>query len=490
MEIEKLSLKNLASAIAEKKISCEEVTKSYLDRIQKLNSKINAYVYTHQGALDEAKKLDQELAKSGAAGKKLFGVPFGIKDMLCTKKIPTTAASKILQNFIPPYDATVVKNIKDHGGLILGKLNLDEFAMGSSNETSFFGACKNPWDLTRVPGGSSGGSAAAQAAGLAAATIGTDTGGSIRQPASFCNVVGVKPTYGRVSRFGIVAYASSLDQAGPIVNTVEDAALVLEVICGKDSNDSTTSSRPVENFSQDLAQDLKGIKIGVIKEFNSDKVDEAVLSTFQEAINNAKKMGAEIVEISIPMTEHAIPIYYLIASSEASSNLARYDGVKYGYRADFRDLSSIDLEKFYSQTRAEGFGSEVQRRIMLGTYCLSSGYFDAYYKKACQVRRVLKNQFEEQFKKCDVILSPVATSPAFKIGERIDDPLTMYLNDIYTVSTNLAGLPGMSLPYGFSKENLPIGVQLMASPFQEKKMLNVAHALEKTTTASQKKINL
>lgn len=497
MEAVTKSLKQQVEAIKRKELSCEELVNSYLKRIQKINPLLNAFITLNEKVLEEAKELDQQIAKSYSAktsndltANKLLGIPFGIKDMFCTKGIKTTAASKMLEEFIPPYESTVTKRIKEHGGLVLGKLNLDEYAMGSSNETSYFGVCKNPWDLSRVPGGSSGGSAAAQAAMLAAATMGTDTGGSIRQPANFCNVVGVKPTYGRISRYGIVAYASSLDQAGPIVRTVEDAALILEVICGQDSNDSTTSSRKVENFSENLAQDLKGIKIGIIKEFIEDKIDKDVQRIFQEAIENAKKIGAEIVEVSIPMIEHSIPIYYLIAASEASSNLARYDGVKYGHRANFKNLSAVDLEQFYSQTRAEGFGSEVQRRIMLGTYCLSSGYFDAYYNKACQVRRLLKNEFTEQFKKCDVLLSPVTTSPAFKIGERIEDPLTMYLNDIFTVSTNLAGLPGMSLPYGFSKENLPIGIQLMAAPFAEQKMLSIAHALELTTTASKKKLIL
>lgn len=489
MDITQLSLKQLSAAIKQKKISSHEATLWYLNKAQQLNPKLNAYISMNEQAEKQAKQIDEEIAKGQHQDKKLAGIPFGIKDMLCTKNLKTTAASKILENFIPPYDSTVVRKIKNHGGLVLGKLNLDEFAMGSSNETSYYGVCKNPWDTTRVPGGSSGGSAAAQAAGLAAATIGTDTGGSIRQPASFCNIVGVKPTYGRVSRFGIVAYASSLDQAGPMVNTVEDAALVLEVISGQDESDSTTSAKKVENLSDNLAKDLKGIRIGVIKQFHTDKLDSDVQKTFQDAVDNAKRLGAEIVEISIPLISEAIPIYYLIASSEASSNLARYDGVKYGYRTQFKDLSSISLEQFYSQTRAEGFGAEVKRRIMLGTYCLSSGYFDAYYKKACQVRRILKNQFNEEFKKCDVLLSPVCTTPAFKIGERIDDPLSMYLNDIYTVSTNLAGLPGMSLPYGFSKDNLPIGIQLMANSFEEKKMLDVASALETTTSARQRKIS-
>jgi aspartyl-tRNA(Asn)/glutamyl-tRNA(Gln) amidotransferase subunit A len=401
--------------------------------------------------------------------------------MFSTKGLTTTAGSKILENFIPPYDATAVKRLKNQGITVLGKLNQDEFAMGSSNETSYFGVCKNPWNTAYVPGGSSGGSAVAQAARMAAGTLGTDTGGSIRQPASFCGIVGVKPTYGRVSRYGIVAYASSLDQAGPMVSSVEDAALCLQAICGQDAKDQTTSDHLVPDFSQNLSANIKGMKIGLVKEYLRGGLDSDVESTTQKAINDLKKAGAEFVEVSVPLTEFAVPIYYLIATSEASSNLARYDGVKYGHRAEFKTLSSIDLDEFYSRTRGEGFGSEVKRRIMLGTYCLSSGYYDAYYNKACQVRRLLREQFLEAFKRCDVILSPTSATPAFKIGERISDPLAMYLNDIFTVSTNLAGLPGMSLPYGMSKEKLPIGIQLTATHFEEQKMLNVAFALENTS---------
>jgi len=411
----------------------------------------------------------------------LAGVPFGIKDMFCTKGLKTTAASRILENFVPPYDATVVAKLKSAGITILGKLNQDEFAMGSSNETSYFGPTKNPWNTACVPGGSSGGSAAAQAARLAAGTVGTDTGGSIRQPAHFCGIVGVKPTYGRVSRYGIVSYASSLDQAGPMVSTVEDAALTLEVICGRDERDSTTSNRAVPQFSKDLKEDIKGMKIGLVKEYtHQGGLHADTEKTMQAAIDDLKQRGAEIVEVSLGLTENAVPMYYLIAASEASSNLARYDGVKYGHRAHFENLGSIDLDQFYNKTRGEGFGKEVKRRIMLGTYCLSSGYYDAYYNKACQVRRLMTDQYREAFKKCDVILSPVATHPAFKIGERISDPLAMYLNDIFTVSTNLAGLPGMSVPFGMSADGLPIGVQLTATHFDEQKMLNVGFALEKS----------
>lgn len=482
MDILKSSLKEISTAVRAKKISAKEVAEFYLKRASAYNPKLNAYITMNADVLAQANEIDSKIAKGeDLSAKKLLGVPFGIKDMLCTKGLKTTAASKILENFIPPYDATVVSRIKSNGGLVLGKLNQDEFAMGSSNETSFFGLCRNPWDLDRVPGGSSGGSAAAQAAGLAAATIGTDTGGSIRQPASYCGIVGVKPTYGRVSRYGIIAYASSLDQAGPMVNSVEDAALVLESICGFDQMDSTTSQRSDNQFAQNINKSVKGLKIGVLKEFLSDQLDSDVKKALELSIENLKKQGAEIVEVSIPLTKHAVPIYYLIASSEASSNLSRYDGVKFGYRHDFKDLSSVSLDSFYSKTRGDGFGSEVKRRIIMGTYCLSSGYYEAYYGKASQVRRMLKAQFSDVFKSCDALISPVSTTPAFKIGERIDDALAMYLNDIFTVSTNLAGIPGMSIPYGLSQKNLPIGIQLMCKDFDEQKMLNIAAALEETS---------
>lgn len=485
MDLLKASLSQVSQAVQGRKISAKEVTQFFLNRIEKLNPQLNAYISVNKNALTDAEAVDRRIAAGDAAGP-LAGVAFGIKDLLCTKDLKTTAGSKILSNFIPPYDATVVARLKKAGAVVIGKLNLDEFAMGSSNETSFFGVCKNPWNTDYVPGGSSGGSAAAQAARLALGTIGTDTGGSIRQPASFCNLVGVKPTYGRVSRYGIVAYASSLDQAGPMVSSVADAALSLEVICGHDERDATSSQRSVPHFSQKLNADMKGVRIGLVKEYLRGGIDADVEKTQSQAIEALKKAGAEIVEVSIPLTEHAVSMYYLIASSEASSNLARYDGVKYGYRAEFKDLSAMSLEEFYSISRGEGFGQETKRRIMLGTYCLSSGYYDAYYNKACQVRRMLQNQFSEAFKKCDVLLSPVATSPAFKIGERLSDPLTMYLNDIFTTSTNLAGLPGMSTPFGFSQEGLPIGVQLTASHFEEQKMLNVALALENASDAKEK----
>lgn len=477
MDLLKAGFKEVSDAVKNKKMSAVEVTEFFLNRIEKLNPRLNAFVTINKSAIEEAHKVDEKIRRQESVGP-LAGISFGIKDLLCTKGVKTTAASKILNNFVPPYDASVVQRLKGAGAVVLGKLNLDEFAMGSSTETSFFGKCHNPWDTNFVPGGSSGGSAAAQAARLALGTIGTDTGGSIRQPASFCGVVGVKPTYGRVSRYGIVAYASSLDQAGPMVSSVEDAALTLEVICGHDEKDGTTSLQNVPQFSKNLSANVKGMKIGLVKEYQRDELHPDITKTYQDAIAELKKAGVEFVEVSIPLTEFAVPMYYLIAASEASSNLARYDGVKYGYRSDFKDLSALSLDDFYSQSRGEGFGKEVKRRIMLGTYCLSSGYYEAYYNKACQVRRMLRAQYLEVFKTCDALLSPVTTSPAFKLGERSADPLKMYLNDIFTTATNLAGLPGMSVPFGMSDEGLPIGIQLTGAHFEEQKILNVAYALQ------------
>jgi aspartyl/glutamyl-tRNA(Asn/Gln) amidotransferase, A subunit len=477
MDLTLASFSEIAEAVQSKKVSAKEIATHFHARIEKLNPKLNAFTFINGNAVHDAEALDKRIAQGENIGP-LAGVPFGIKEMLCTKGLPTTAGSKILQNFVPPYDSTVVARLKKSGVVVMGKLNQDEFAMGSSNETSFFGSVKNPWNTDCVPGGSSGGSAAAQAARMVAGTIGTDTGGSIRQPANFCGLVGVKPTYGRVSRYGIIAYASSLDQAGPMVSSVKDAALTMEAICGFDEHDVTTTQRKVPAWSKNLSANVKGMRIGLMKEYMKGSINSDVQATVDKAIDTLKKMGAEFVEVSVPMTEFAVPVYYLVAASEASSNLARYDGVKYGYRAEMGNLSAVDLEDFYGKTRGEGFGKEVKRRIMLGTYCLSSGYYDAYYNKAGQVRRMLMNQYLEAFKSCDVVLSPVTTSPAFKIGERVYDPLTMYLNDIYTTSTNLAGLPGMSVPFGMSQEGLPIGVQLTATHFEEQHMLNVAYALE------------
>ena len=486
MDLTHAPISEIVDAIKTRAVSAKEVTTHFQQRIQKYDGQLNSFTTLNSSAIKEAEEIDRRLARGEDPGP-LAGVPFGIKEMFCTKGLKTTAGSKILENFTPPYDSTAVARLKNAGVVILGKLNQDEFAMGSSNENSFFGPVRNPWNLDCVPGGSSGGSAAAQAARLVAGTLGTDTGGSIRQPASFCGIVGVKPTYGRISRYGIIAYASSLDQAGPMVSTVKDAALTMEVISGFDPQDATTSQKSVPAWSQNLYSNVKGMKIGLIKEYLSDEIHPDVQKAVENSVAELKKMGAEIVEVSVPLTEYAVPVYYLVAASEASSNLARYDGVKYGFRADFKNLSSVDLESFYSETRGQGFGKEVKRRIMLGTYCLSSGYYDAFYSKASQVRRLITDQYIKAFSECDVILSPVTATPAFKIGERISDPLTMYLNDIFTTSTNLAGLPGMSVPFSLSQEGLPIGIQLTAGHFEEQKMLNVASALELVSSAQGKK---
>jgi len=479
MNLLTLSLKQIADLIRTRKMSAREVLAAYQKQIDKHNPEFNAFITLNDKAVAAAELVDQKLDRKEEVGP-LAGVPIAIKDMLCTKGLRTTAASKILHNFVPPYSATVVERLEAAGAVVIGKTNQDEFAMGSSSETSHFGLTRNPWNASYVPGGSSGGSAAAVAAGMAAAAIGTDTGGSIRQPASFCGIVGIKPTYGRVSRYGIVAFASSLDQAGPMTRTVEDSALVMEAMSGHDKRDSTTAQVPVPSWSQSLSRNLRGMKVGLPREYFSEHVDADTRRTIERATECVRQAGAEIVDVSIPLTGMAVPIYYLVATSEASSNLARYDGVRYGYRADFSKNPAEDLNEFYCRTRGEGFGKEVKRRIVLGTYALSSGYYDAYYKKACQVRRLLRQQFLDAFAKCDVMLSPVTATPAFRIGERLADPLQMYLNDIYTTSANLVGIPGLSVPAGFSKEGLPIGVQLLASHFQEQHLFNVAAAIEDT----------
>lgn len=472
-----MSAADIASAVKSKKVSAKEVAKSFIAQAEKLNPEINAFITLNDKALEEADRVDAKIAKGEDPGL-LAGVPVAFKDMLCTKGLRTTAASKILHNFIPPYSATVVRKLEAAGAVNIGKANQDEFAMGSSNEKSFFGKVKNPWNAEYVPGGSSGGSAAAVAARMSTIAIGTDTGGSIRQPASFCGVVGAKPTYGRVSRYGIVAFASSLDQAGPFATNVKDCALAMEVMSGECENDSTTSNKPVPRWSENLKKDLRGMKIGLPKEYFSDAVAPDVRKVVENAIQVVKDAGAETVEVSLPLTKYGTAIYYIVCTCEASSNLARYDGVRFGYRADFSQKGAESIEEFFSRTRGEGFGDEVKRRIMLGTFALSSGYYDAYYKKAAQVRRLLLEDFKKAFAQCDALLGPVCTTPAFKIGERIDDPLQMYLNDIYTVMTNLVGAPGMSVPGGFSKEGLPIGVQITAPHFEEQKMLNVGYAIE------------
>ena len=467
-----LPIAEVVKKIKSREFKAVDVVGESLERIKKFNPKLNAFVLVNEKALDDAKKIDEAIAQGHDPGV-LAGIPVGVKDMLCTEGMETTACSNILRGFVPPYSATVVEKLKTAGAVIIGKTNCDEFAMGSSNENSCFGVVQNPWREGYVAGGSSGGSAAAVAARLCFAAIGTDTGGSIRQPANFCGVSGIKPTYGRVSRYGIIAFASSLDQAGPMANSIADTALVLEVISGHDKKDSTSSGVAVPKWAHAASGDLKGLRIGLPKEYFSDAVRKDVSDRVKEAVEVVKKAGAQVVEVSLPNTEHSVSTYYLVAASEASSNLARYDGIRFGVRKPAKELDDV-----YKQSRGQGFGKEVKRRIMLGTYALSSGYYDAYYKKACQVRRLLQDEFLKAFESCDVLLSPVTTSPAFKIGERIDNPLEMYLNDIFTTSTNLAGLPGMSVPAGLTADGLPVGVQLTAKHFDEQKIFNVAKAIE------------
>ena len=474
------SLKQIGDMLQSKKISSVELTQTFLTRITQYNPNINAYI-----ALDEAKSLaqakaaDTRIAAGNAAP--LTGIPIAQKDIFCAKGWQTTCGSKMLANFIAPYDAHVISQFDAVGAVNLGKTNMDEFAMGSSNETSYFGSVKNPWSFDRVPGGSSGGSAAAVAARLCAAATGTDTGGSIRQPASLCGLTGLKPTYGVVSRFGMIAFASSLDQAGPMAKNAEDCALMMNVMAGFDERDSTSLNREKEDYTRDLNKPLQGLKIGLPKEFFADGLDANVGKVIESAIAEYKKLGAEIVEISLPNTGLSIPVYYVLAPAEASSNLSRYDGVRYGHRtAEYTDLMDM-----YCKSRAEGFGAEVKRRILIGTYVLSAGYYDAYYLKAQQIRRLIAQDFVEAFKQCDVIMGPAAPSTAFKAGEKVDDPVAMYLQDIYTISTNLAGLPGMSVPAGFAqsddKKLLPVGLQIIGNYFDEARMLNVAHQYQQVT---------
>ena len=473
MEIHKLTAHETAELIAKKQISAKEATLDTLARIEQVDGKVNAYITVLKDeAVAVAEQADKSLA-SGAELSPLFGVPMALKDNMCTKGVLTTCGSKMLYNFKPPYDSFVAKRLKNAGAVLLGKLNMDEFAMGSSNETSYFGKCKNPYDIERVPGGSSGGSAAAVAADEACFSLGSDTGGSIRLPAAFCGVVGLKPTYGMVSRFGLVAFASSLDQIGPLTKDVTDCALVLNAISAYDNADSTSLNVPRPDYTKALTGDIKGMKIGLPREY-FEGMDDEVKAAVMKAAKQYEALGAIVEEVSLPITEYALPAYYIISSAEASSNLARYDGVKYGFRAEkFKDL--LDL---YMQTRAEGFGEEVKRRIMLGTYALSSGYYDAYYKKAQQVRTLIKQGFDTAFAKYDVLLTPVYPTTAFKIGEKTDDPLKMYAGDVCTVSANIAGLPGLSIPCGLDSKGLPIGLQLMAKPFGEETLIKAAYAFE------------
>ena len=470
------SLYALAAKLAAKQVSSRELAQQYLDRITALNPSLNAFITVDADkTLAEAAAADVLIA-AGRAGP-LTGVPIAHKDIFCTDGWLTTCGSKMLHNFVAPYDAHVIQRFKAAGMPSLGKTNMDEFAMGSSNETSYFGAVKNPWNTAYVPGGSSGGAAACVAARMAPAATGTDTGGSIRQPAALCGITGIKPTYGLVSRFGMIAFASSLDQAGPMAPSAEDCALLLNVMTGFDPNDSTSLEREKEDYTRDLEKPLTGLRIGLPREFFAEGLNNEVAASVEAAVTELKKLGATTVEISLANSQLAIPVYYVLAPAEASSNLSRFDGVRYGYRAP----EYTNLDDMYCKTRAQGFGAEVKRRILIGAYVLSHGYYDAYYLQAQKIRRLIANDFTEAFKTCDVILGPTAPGTAFKLGEKSDNPVEMYLNDLYTIPANLAGLPGMSLPCGFDSQGLPIGLQLVGNYFSEAKMLNVAHQYQRAT---------
>ena len=468
-EITSLTLYELIKNIKEKKISSNEAAKSFIDRAER-SKKLNTYVTDN---FENCLKLSKQFDNRPNFDLKLPGIPIAVKDLFCTNEVRTTAGSNILNNFVPTYESTVTQNIWNEGGILLGKLNCDEFAMGSSNETSFFGNVQNPIAEDLVPGGSSGGSSAALAANLTPVTIGTDTGGSIRQPASFTGTVGLKPTYGSCSRYGIVAFASSLDQAGPMSKDVKDSSILLEVISSFDKKDSTSIDFKRNNYSSELTRNIKGLKIGIPKEYRVDGMPDEIEKLWKKGIEYAKDCGAEIIDISLPHTSYALPTYYIVAPAEASSNLARYDGVKYGLRSSGKNL--IDM---YEKTRSEGFGEEVKRRVMIGTYVLSSGYYDAYYLKAQKVRQLIKKDFDEAYNKVDAILTPSTPSSAFKIGEKSNDPVSMYLNDIFTVPVNLAGLPGISIPAGVDKNNYPLGLQIIGKPFDEQTVLNIAYSME------------
>jgi aspartyl-tRNA(Asn)/glutamyl-tRNA(Gln) amidotransferase subunit A len=465
----------LSALLRAKKASSVELTQGFLDRISKYRD-LNAFISLDPGrSLAQAKAADERLAK-GQAGP-LTGIPIAQKDIFCADGWLTTCGSKMLSNFVAPYDATIIERFNTAGAVCLGKTNMDEFAMGSSNETSFYGAVKNPWDTQAVPGGSSGGSAAAVAARLAPAATGTDTGGSIRQPAALTGITGIKPSYGRVSRYGMIAFASSLDQGGPMTRTAEDAALLLNTMCGFDPRDSTSVDLPVPDFTASLNNSIKGLRIGLPKEYLGAGLSADVAKVVEAAIAEYKKLGAEVVEVSLPNSQLAIPCYYVLAPAEASSNLARFDGVRYGHRApEYKDLTDM-----YCKTRAQGFGAEVKRRILIGTYVLSAGYYDAYYLQAQRLRRLITDDFNRAFEKCDVIMGPTTPTTAFNLGAKTDDPVAMYLSDIYTISVNLAGLPGMSIPAGFGTDQRPVGLQLIGKYFDEARLLNAAHQYQQAT---------
>ena len=469
------TLSELSTSLHKGDVSSVELTQHYLDRIRTHNNQLNAYITVCEDeALEQARAADQKIQQKTAG--KLTGIPLAHKDIFCTKGVRTSCASKMLDNFIAPYNATVVDRVNTAGMVTLGKTNMDEFAMGSSNETSFYGPVKNPWDNARVPGGSSGGSAAAVAAKLAPVATGTDTGGSIRQPASLCNLTGLKPTYGRISRYGMIAFASSLDQAGPLARSAEDAALLLNEMAGFDTLDSTSVEREVPDYTATLKDSIVGLKIGLPKEYFSEGLDPQVAATIEAAIKTYETLGATIKDITLPNTSLAVPTYYVVAPAECSSNLSRMDGVRFGHRCD----DPKDLLDLYQRSRGEGFGEEVKRRIMTGTYALSSGYYDAYYLKAQQCRRLISNDFQQAFSDIDVIMGPTTPTTAFKLGDKTDDPISMYLADIYTISTNLAGLPALSIPAGFVK-GLPVGLQIIGNYFEEARLLNVAHSYQQAT---------
>ncbi|HEU4391848.1 MAG TPA: Asp-tRNA(Asn)/Glu-tRNA(Gln) amidotransferase subunit GatA [Blastocatellia bacterium] len=473
MNLKKESIASIRAQIAARQVSAVDICRSAIDRIEEL-SDLNAFITPMSDSALKRAELVDKAAKDGEPLGPLAGAIVAVKDNMVTRGVRTTAGSKILFNYKPPYTATAVERLEAAGAILLGKTNCDEFAMGSSTENSAYGPARNPWDLNRVPGGSSGGSAVAVASGIVVAALGSDTGGSIRQPASLSGVVGMKPTYGRVSRYGLIAFGSSLDQIGPFAHSVEDAARMLQVIAGHDPNDATCSNIPVDNYPEKLGGDVKGLRVGVPREYFAEGLDPEVRNSVEAAINKFRDLGADVIDITLPHTEYAIPVYYLIATAEASANLARYDGVRYGFRAE----EAASLRQMYSRTRDQGFGTEVKRRIMLGTYALSAGYYDQYYGKAQKVRALIELDFRQAFRQCDVMATPVAPTPAFLIGEKTDDPLAMYLSDIYTITVNLAGVPGISIPCGLTSSGLPIGVQLIGKHFDESRLLRAARNLE------------
>ena len=486
MELYSKTLSEIAKDIKNKKITIKEVLDSVYKRIEEVEPKVGAYItLTKNEAYKRSDELQEKLDKGEDIGL-LGGVPIAIKDNICTKNVKTTCASKMLENFEPIYNATVIEKLEDAGAIMIGKTNMDEFAMGSSTETSYFKKTANPWDVERVPGGSSGGSAACVSADMAYAALGSDTGGSIRQPASYCSVVGLKPTYGLISRYGLIAFASSLDQIGPFGKTVEDAAIMLNVIAGHDKKDTTSADLEKKDYTKSLVNDVKGMKIGIPVSFVNDGINKDVKEAYDNSVNTLKELGAEIVDVKLEYAKYSLSTYYIIATAEASSNLGRYDGIRYGHRAkEFSDL--IDL---YTKSRTEGFGDEVKRRIMLGTYVLSSGYYDAYYKRAQQVRTLIVEDFKKTFESCDAIMIPTAPNTSFKMGEHSTNPLEMYLEDIFTVPVNIAGLPAISIPGGFASNGMPIGLQLITKAFDEEKLLQIAYTYEQNTEFSKKKPNI